>query len=74
LKRSIKYSVSQLKKNNVVMVRLDRTIQKPLQRLEKRPFIHRLEPILDPPVRPEDDETKMISTEQFSIRSSLIRI
>jgi hypothetical protein len=38
------------------MVRLDRTIQKSLQRLEKRPFIDRPEPILDPPVKPEDDD------------------
>jgi hypothetical protein len=38
------------------MVRLDRTIQKPLQRLKKRPSIYRLEPILDPPVKPEDDD------------------
>jgi hypothetical protein len=36
------------------MVRLDRTIQKPLGRLKKI-FLYRLEPILDPPVKPEDD-------------------
>jgi hypothetical protein len=33
---------------------------------EKRPFINRLEPILDPPVKPEDDEKKMISTKHWN--------
>jgi hypothetical protein len=36
------------------MVRLDRTIQEPLQRLGKAPIHARLG-ILDPPVEPEDD-------------------
>jgi hypothetical protein len=37
------------------MVRLDRTIQKPHQRLDKMPFINALQCVLDPPVKPEDD-------------------
>jgi hypothetical protein len=45
--------------NKVVMARLDRTIQKPLQRLKKT-FNYRLEPILDPPVKPEDDENSSL--------------
>jgi hypothetical protein len=38
------------------MVRLDRTIQKPLGRLEKV-FISGRQPPLDTPVKPEYDET-----------------
>jgi hypothetical protein len=40
------------------MVRLDRTIQKRLRSLEKGFSIYRLEPILDPPVKPEDDDRR----------------
>ena len=36
------------------MVRLDRTIQKPLQRLKRILYIAR-QGVLDPPERPEDD-------------------
>jgi hypothetical protein len=37
------------------MVRRDRTIQKSLKRLEKD-FYQRPEGVLDPPVKPEDDD------------------